>query len=897
MAHITVPTEETLIRYTAATGVGPFVFDWSWQEDDDISVSLGGVVLATNLYSVSAASFDGEGGFRGGSVTLASSAGGADLVIYRDTVPERASDFNVNGPMVDQLNTELDRMTMVDQDLRQWIGSIPRVLTPNSILLSNEDGSAFEMTDLGVPVDRAGNALGFGTNGEITLLSADNFVTLSLQVTNLEAAAFTVESLQDIGDPSGIRFVDGQPWVYKTEDLTDYVAAAPLIFLPPNADPTGASGAWVPVVDGNVIDGNLVNFANDAATTVPGYADATDHTPLVHQLFEFAQFLQTRGAASVYIDFPGGHHSFLTPLDPFPEGVFPTSRDGGRCDLQCGYDLPDRYYEEDSTTDPVVFPFGTDTVPEASLEVEVRDVESGSPTFNIYRWRTLDPSEYTVSQTATETTITPVSAWPAPEGATNNLPRNVRVSDYLRRSFMRFDSQRGGSADGIILERGPGYDTGVAFAITASDADSLNTGDDTLWSFEVTGYGTWTDCAELDGTRKMVGAQGVRDVQFGPMVLFQCWRQNLTCRTVRSANFDYVKASNNGSPQTNFVFTGNYLLNGETSNVTGFFVGDSLLFDHVTGVNIHCATTDRVDATGETTNVQVTTSDKPVVRSNSLFVRVMDRDGPWQFGNQFTHQTVSGFSVVQEYVRDGVLLGYDGAASSSNGDYFAVSTAAKIQLIAATNVNLTAGTGVFIANSSAFYPNVANTLDLGRASQPFKDIYTQNAVTVTSDARTKDIIGHPLEVLGRDACFKFERLADEAAIAYRQKDGGQRTHIGYSAQAIRDAVIAVGWSTDDMAFFIKSPWMDLVPKLDDDGNPDYTVITRMVGNVEEIVDWHLETEMVPRIDPETDEPMEKMQLRYQELETLLSSIRRAKRAGFEERIDARIEALEAASQS
>jgi len=107
-------------QYTALAAQTDFFYTFPIFEDGDLVVDVDGVTKSLGTdYTVSGASDD-----TGGTVTfLVAMTGGEIVTIYRDIPIERTSDFQTNGPLRSvTFNDELDRITMIEQQLEAKIG-------------------------------------------------------------------------------------------------------------------------------------------------------------------------------------------------------------------------------------------------------------------------------------------------------------------------------------------------------------------------------------------------------------------------------------------------------------------------------------------------------------------------------------------------------------------------------------------------------------------------------------------------------------------------------------------------------------------------------------------------------------------------------------------------------
>jgi hypothetical protein len=108
------------VRYTASAAQTDFDYDFPIFQDADLIVVVDDVTLAlTTDYTVS-----GEGDDLGGTVSfVVPMTGGEIVVIYRDIVIERISDFQPNGPNASvTMNDELDKLYLIAQELKAKVG-------------------------------------------------------------------------------------------------------------------------------------------------------------------------------------------------------------------------------------------------------------------------------------------------------------------------------------------------------------------------------------------------------------------------------------------------------------------------------------------------------------------------------------------------------------------------------------------------------------------------------------------------------------------------------------------------------------------------------------------------------------------------------------------------------
>lgn len=115
-------------------------------------------------------------------------------------------------------------------------------------------------------------------------------------------------------------------------------------------------------------------------------------------------------------------------------------------------------------------------------------------------------------------------------------------------------------------------------------------------------------------------------------------------------------------------------------------------------------------------------------------------------------------------------------------------------------------------SNSAFTPLKAGVVQLGYAATPFSDVYSQNAVTVTSDARVKKDVSDmntdkTLAFIKALRPVRFKYISGAAEMIGMTEQGepisrdipGQRDHYGLVAQEVKNAMEAAG--IDDAALW------------------------------------------------------------------------------------------------
>lgn len=156
MSIDTVNDLPPIAQYTAAVAQTVFPYPFPIFVNADLRVHVDGVLkVLTTDYTVSGATNP-----TGGNVTfLVAPGAGKVITIYRDIAIQRLSDFQQNGPLASvTVNDELDRMTLVDQQLESAITRTVRV--------DVADAGSTSFNPLPVKATRAGKFIAFDVDGQ-----------------------------------------------------------------------------------------------------------------------------------------------------------------------------------------------------------------------------------------------------------------------------------------------------------------------------------------------------------------------------------------------------------------------------------------------------------------------------------------------------------------------------------------------------------------------------------------------------------------------------------------------------------------------------------------------------------------------------------------------------------
>lgn len=156
MPHVTVAADAGRRIYTAGVSQTVFSVPFPFYAAGDLQVYVNGALQSVSAYTVTGTAVDG--GFQSGTVTfIAAPATGATVTISRATAIARTTDFPYPAQTLDirSLNTEFDRLTMVQQEAADQRGRLLRI--------SEAEPSIIELP---LVSERSLNVLGFGPSGE-----------------------------------------------------------------------------------------------------------------------------------------------------------------------------------------------------------------------------------------------------------------------------------------------------------------------------------------------------------------------------------------------------------------------------------------------------------------------------------------------------------------------------------------------------------------------------------------------------------------------------------------------------------------------------------------------------------------------------------------------------------
>lgn len=278
------------IQYVASGGQTVFPYPFPIFDDSDLVVDVDGVVLViTTNYTVS-----GAGDDNGGNVTLTAGATAGQVVtIYRDIAIARDTDFQQNGPWRSAaINDELDRMTLIDQQLE--------LATTRALRVNVNDEADFDDLVLPSASARASRFLAFDANGE-PVMSAGTGADAGLREDIATGAAGAVTFVDTVADMKALTgLVDGAVVVTK-EYATGKGGGGTYLYY---TTPPSTADSFI--YHDQTTGGGQFKLLDAKKNILQAGADSSggsDFTPILQRVFD-------SGANSV--DVPSGTYAFLT---------------------------------------------------------------------------------------------------------------------------------------------------------------------------------------------------------------------------------------------------------------------------------------------------------------------------------------------------------------------------------------------------------------------------------------------------------------------------------------------------------------------------------------------------------------------------------------------------------
>lgn len=227
--------------------------------------------IATTLTMGVDYTVSGEGSPAGGSITRTAATNGGTITIYRDTTWKQLVDLEDKQRNPAQaVEDQLDRLTMAGQDTRNRVGVIEGKTSDIDEAVARAEAAKAEAEAAEAAAEAAQLA------AEAAAASASGVTP----VTNRAA----MKALDTVSKKTAMIYAEGGrngTFVFVPDDLSALVAADPLegIYIAPDSDDTGASGAWVRQGEWAVNGADAQWFG--AVADYDGVA-GTDHTPVIN---------------------------------------------------------------------------------------------------------------------------------------------------------------------------------------------------------------------------------------------------------------------------------------------------------------------------------------------------------------------------------------------------------------------------------------------------------------------------------------------------------------------------------------------------------------------------------------------------------------------------------------
>ena len=284
---IIISDTEPRIQYTATAGQTSFTVPFAFFANADLQVFNGTSQLSFSSSPSNATQYSvtGAGVSSGGSITLGSPGATVNdvITIVREVAIERTTDFPTSGAFqIDSLNTELDKIIAMAQQLERDLKLSPRVNTTSSssfnltfpdmvagkILSANAGGTGLEFS-----VDASGllsaetNASTSATNAANSATAAASSATTAENAKNAAEAALDTFDDDFLGskssDPSvdndGNALADGALYFNTTDNVMKVYDLGNTQWK--QLVPTSSQQTSIDLVSGSITNVNLVGTA------------------------------------------------------------------------------------------------------------------------------------------------------------------------------------------------------------------------------------------------------------------------------------------------------------------------------------------------------------------------------------------------------------------------------------------------------------------------------------------------------------------------------------------------------------------------------------------------------------------------------------------------------------
>jgi hypothetical protein len=284
---ITISDTEPRIQYTATGGQTSFTVPFAFFANADLQVFNGTSQLTFNASPSNATQYSvtGAGVSGGGSITLGSPGATVNdvITIVREVAIERTTDFPTSGAFqIDSLNTELDKIIAMAQQLERDLKLSPRVNTTSSssfnltfpdmvagkVLSANAGGTGLEFSvDASGLLTAEANASTSATNAANSATAAASSASSALNAKNAAEAAldtfdddFLGSKSSDPGtDNDGDALADGALYFNTTDNVMKVYDLGNTQWK--QLTPTSSQQTAIDTVSTNITNVNLVGTA------------------------------------------------------------------------------------------------------------------------------------------------------------------------------------------------------------------------------------------------------------------------------------------------------------------------------------------------------------------------------------------------------------------------------------------------------------------------------------------------------------------------------------------------------------------------------------------------------------------------------------------------------------
>ena len=284
---ITISDTEPRIQYTATAGQTSFTVPFAFFANADLQVFNGTSQLSFSSAPTNASQYSvtGAGVSGGGSITLGSPGATVNdvITIVREVAIERTTDFPTSGAFqIDSLNTELDKIIAMAQQLERDLKLSPRVNTTSSssfnltfpdmvagkVLSANAGGTGLEFSvDASGLLTAEANASTSATNAANSATAAASSATSALNAKNAAEAALDTFDDDFLGskasdpavDNDGDALADGALYFNTTDNVMKVYDLGNTQWK--QLVPTSSQQTSIDTVSTNITNVNLVGTA------------------------------------------------------------------------------------------------------------------------------------------------------------------------------------------------------------------------------------------------------------------------------------------------------------------------------------------------------------------------------------------------------------------------------------------------------------------------------------------------------------------------------------------------------------------------------------------------------------------------------------------------------------